>query len=127
MSTIVKGYFCWRCGVELSEFRLPVSRRDACGNCGAEVHACRQCDFYAARIANACREERAESVHDKEKANFCDYFKPKKNPYNATASGKTEAARSHAEALFSGGGEAAAADDPTQAAREELKRLFGEK
>ncbi len=134
MSTIVKGYSCWRCGIELSEFRLPVSRRDECNSCRAEIHVCKQCDYYDARIANACREERAENIGDKEKANFCDYFKPKKNAFNKTPSEKSEQARLKAEDLFGdakqkGVDESAQMGekvDPAQAAREELKRLFGD-
>jgi hypothetical protein len=134
MSTIEKGYFCWCCGVELSEFRLPVSRRDECANCRTEIHVCKQCLFYDARVANACREDRAENVSNKEKANFCDYFKPKADAYKSTSSGKGEQARLKAESLFGGNTQESTEKPvqevdkvaPTRAAREELKRLFGD-
>ena len=33
------------------------------------------CQFYDPKSYNQCRESSADRVHDKEKANFCDYFK----------------------------------------------------
>lgn len=128
MSTIVKGYHCWRCGTELTELRLPVSRRDECAVCRAEIHVCKQCAFYDGRLANACREERAEHVADREKANFCDYYKPRADAYQSADVRGQSKARSQAEALFGGAGDdtQTGSDDPSQAAKDELKRLFGE-
>ncbi|MBN1379628.1 MAG: hypothetical protein JXA04_10375 [Gammaproteobacteria bacterium] len=132
MSTVVKGYLCWRCGTELSELRLPVSRREECSSCRAEIHVCKQCVFYSAHIANACREDRAEFVSNKEKSNFCDYYKPKADACQATALDKDKQAKLQAEALFGDikqdkkSEQTIDPDDPEQAAREELKRLFGD-
>ena len=115
----------------MSELRLPVSRREECPDCRAEIHVCRQCVFYSAHIANACREDRAEFVSNKEKSNFCDYYKPEADAYQATAD-KEKNARAQAEALFgdikqdSKTEQSTGSDDPAQAARDELKRLFGE-
>jgi hypothetical protein len=33
------------------------------------------CQFYDQKAYNDCRESSADRVQDKEKANFCDYFK----------------------------------------------------
>jgi hypothetical protein len=33
------------------------------------------CIFYDSKAYNECRETSADRVQDKEKANFCDYFK----------------------------------------------------
>jgi hypothetical protein len=33
------------------------------------------CSFYDPKSYNECRESSADRVQDKEKANFCDYFK----------------------------------------------------
>jgi hypothetical protein len=41
------------------------------------------CQFYDVKAYNECRESQADRVQDKEKANFCDYFKigsPGTNP-----------------------------------------------
>ncbi len=50
--------------------------RDICDRCGAYLHCCRNCEFYAPGIANDCREPNAELVADKEQGNFCDFFRP---------------------------------------------------
>lgn len=131
MSTIVKGYKCWRCGEELTELRFPVSRREECPECRAEIHVCKQCEYYDARVANTCREDRAEYVSDKEKANFCDYFKANADACMVTDINKHSQAKQQAESLFGGpsieqNSQAEGTKDPAQAARDELKRLFGE-
>jgi hypothetical protein len=75
---------CWKCGKPLSEiFKVQVGRRDSCPHCLADVRACKMCQFYDTKAYNECRESSAERVQDKEKANFCDYFKivsPGANP-----------------------------------------------
>lgn len=68
---------CWKCGAGLSGVIMPLSRREECPECRAELHVCRQCEHYDAQISDQCREDRAEQVSDKTRANFCDYFKLK--------------------------------------------------
>lgn len=34
------------------------------------------CTFYDVKAYNECRESMADRITEKEKANFCDYFKP---------------------------------------------------
>ena len=46
-----------------------------CPKCDADLHCCRNCTFYDLNAYNNCRESQAERVVDKEKANFCDYFR----------------------------------------------------
>lgn len=79
---------CYRCGDSLDAIPLPFGRRDECLNCIAELHVCRMCIMYDARESNSCKEEDALEVTEKERANFCEYFKP--NP-KAYAPGFTEA------------------------------------
>jgi len=50
-------------------------RREECSSCGADLHACKNCRFYDATAYNECREPSAERVKEKERSNFCDYFK----------------------------------------------------
>ena len=60
-----------------------VGRRDTCPSCMADIRTCKMCQFYDPKAYNECRESSAERVQDKEKANFCDYFKigsPGTNP-----------------------------------------------
>ena len=65
---------CWRCGEPVADVPLPLSRSEACPHCGADLHVCRQCEFYDTSKANACREPIAEQVNDKTRANFCGYL-----------------------------------------------------
>ena len=88
------------------------------------------------RVANQCHEDRADAPNDKTRANFCDYFTLNTQAYV----GKTKdsgAALTAAEALF---GNAPAQEEDklkgdhtvseheakSAAAREELKKLFGD-
>src|SRR5437868_7318489 len=91
---------CWKCGVSLGDYTLPLRRLEECRKCGAELHVCKLCEFYSIFVAKHCREPIAEEVKDKERANFCDYFKPRPDAYSAA--GKTEAtkAKSELDALF---------------------------
>ena len=72
---------CWRCGASLAALPLPLGRRDECPDCVAELHVCKMCRYYDAQVPKACREDDAEEVKEKERANFCDYFKPSANAY----------------------------------------------
>lgn len=87
---------CHRCGREAPAERVGV--RDVCA-CGAWLHACRNCDFYAPGLANDCREPRAERVVDKADANFCDWFRPSPRPPSPDADAATSARRA-LDALF---------------------------
>ena len=64
---------------------------------------CKNCTFYDTSYAHQCKERRAEPVHEKEHANFCEWFE-------------------FSSREFSGGG----GDSREDKAREELKRLFGD-
>lgn len=65
---------CWKCGAVQSGILLPLSRTEACADCGADLHVCRMCRFYDTGVADACREPVAERVTDKTRANFCGYL-----------------------------------------------------
>jgi hypothetical protein len=67
---------CYKCGQTLSEtYKVMVGRADHCPSCMADIRTCRMCQFYDPSSYNECREPSADRVKDKEKANFCDYFK----------------------------------------------------
>jgi hypothetical protein len=72
---------CWKCGKKIE--LAPTSRvgtRDACPQCDADLHCCRNCQFYDPGKNNQCAEPQAEWVRDKEAANYCDYFQPHPAP-----------------------------------------------
>lgn len=90
---------CWRCGAEVVDEPLPLSRTAECRQCRAELHVCRMCEFYDTTKANACREPVADAVGDKTRANFCGWFRPR--PGLAPAgNAAAEEARSRLEDLF---------------------------
>ena len=126
------GLVCWKCGAALDGLLLPLSRRAECEACHADLHVCRLCTYYDPRAISGCDEPRAEEVRDQERANFCDYFKPRPGAYMAADNTEANKAKAELGALFGvdvaqppperAPREAAAESD---AAREELERLFG--
>ena len=91
-------FVCWKCGAELINVILPMSRREECATCTADQHVCKMCEFYDNR--GRCDEERAEDVSDHERANFCDYFKPKHNTFLSSTQDKSAAAKAQLAELF---------------------------
>ncbi|MEM9300814.1 MAG: hypothetical protein AAGE01_01805 [Pseudomonadota bacterium] len=109
-------FHCWQCGQALTGMILPVSRREACRACNAEIHVCRMCVHFRANRMIACAEERAEDVSNRELANFCDYFAPNPGAWQGATETATDAARDQLEALFGGDTpEPAKPDDARQA------------
>jgi hypothetical protein len=86
-------FSCWKCG-ERIEYPTGsrVGRRDACPKCDADLHSCRNCQFYDRTKNNQCSEPQAEWVRNKESANLCDYYSP--NPV-LLASGERPASQAH--------------------------------
>ncbi|MFC1602029.1 hypothetical protein ACFL3U_00515 [Pseudomonadota bacterium] len=91
---------CWKCGSNLSDIADSIDRNDVCQKCQAEVHVCKMCEFYDPHVSDSCREPIAESVNNKERANFCGYFKPKPSAYQPTDSLAQSDALAHLNALF---------------------------
>ena len=90
---------CWKCHKQI-EIEKPV-RGDECPLCHADLHVCRACEFYESGAHNDCRESSADMVTDKERSNFCDYFRPAaKTATGASGNDKAAAARDAFNALF---------------------------
>lgn len=64
---------CTFCGKEISEMKIHI--RDECPACGRDLHICLNCEFYDRNAYRQCRESIREPVPDKEKANYCDFFR----------------------------------------------------
>ena len=95
---------CWKCKKEISLEKI--ARSDECPLCHADLHVCKMCDFYESGAHNDCRESSADMVTDKERSNFCDYFRPSKE-------------------LVAGQGQGDAGKDKAAAARDAFNALFG--
>jgi hypothetical protein len=88
---------CFSCGKDVP-FLDRVGRRDECPSCRADVHACKNCEFYDPKVYNECRETSAEVVRERDRANYCDFFEPRKAASGGIS--KAELLRAQAEALF---------------------------
>lgn len=91
---------CWKCGTELKNLLLPFSRYEECSTCNADLHVCIACKNYEPALTDACREERADFVLDKDKANFCDYFKPNPRPFKSKDDAEARQAKARLADLF---------------------------
>jgi len=81
---------CHACKKEVSVVEK-VYRGDECPHCSADLKVCLNCTFYDKSYNNQCRETSAEMVRDKEKANFCDYFKPSSSDGGSEVDSKAKA------------------------------------
>ncbi len=139
---------CYRCGAGLARLTLPLSRLDNCPACQVDLHVCRMCRHYAPTAPDGCTEDDAETVNEKARANFCDYFRPDPNAFDGSLRAADDQARDQLAALFGEGPDAesggkpagdaatagdadaaqaagdAGADDQTAAARARADALF---
>ena len=124
-------YVCWKCGTSLKAIPRPISRLAKCKLCEADLHVCRLCRFYNPRMLDRCDHEMAEPAREVDVANFCHYFRPRVDAYNAGEGARAKAAREQLEALFgedeSGqgdSGEVVSAENKQDEARRRLEDLF---
>lgn len=75
---------CFQCGTDYPLKGNP-GRLETCDHCGADWHVCLNCIHYDAKVAEQCRERRSELVHQKNVANFCEYFELKRHEWRAPA------------------------------------------
>ena len=67
---------CFKCKKEIElSLNANIPRGEQCPHCLADLRSCKMCMFYDSKSYNECREPSADRVVDKEKANFCDYYK----------------------------------------------------
>jgi hypothetical protein len=90
---------CHKCK---NEINIPktVGRKDACPLCQADLRCCLNCSHYNPSYYNQCIESQAERVLDKDRANFCDYFKFKDRVSKAMAEGDNGSIRKKLDDLF---------------------------
>ncbi len=88
--------FCHHCK-KINEGLIQIGRRDECSFCKSDLHVCKNCQMFDLKSYNECKETSADRVKEKEKANFCDFFKALDNGSQMDAKTKLLSA---AEALF---------------------------
>lgn len=92
---------CYSCGASLSRLSLPLTRRDLCPECGVELHVCRMCTQFDRRAPGQCREDDAEDVKEKQRANFCEWFAPSATAFEPKQKSEADQALASLEAIFS--------------------------
>ncbi len=121
--TRLSDFRCWRCGSQLAEDQLPIRRAELCPACNADLHVCKMCGFYNTSVADACEETIATVVSNKQRANYCDYFKPSPRAFQGAADDAATRVRAELDALFGGAASSAPSTDATRN-QSELERLF---
>lgn len=58
------------------------------------------CQYFDARVPRQCREDGADDVRDKDRLNFCDWYKPSESAFDAASKQEEDEARAAAEDLF---------------------------
>jgi hypothetical protein len=91
---------CWKCGASLAGMLLPLSRRETCPSCHADLHVCKLCRHYDAQRAGQCRELAAERVADMTRVNDCGWFVPRPDAYQGGGAAMAQASHSALDALF---------------------------
>ena len=89
---------CFRCRKEVI-LDGPPGRKDTCVYCGVDLRCCLNCWFYDGSAYNQCREPQAERVLEKDRSNFCDYFRFKDSVLGSVGT-KSGNARDKLDALF---------------------------
>lgn len=62
------------------------------------------CLNYDPSVAKKCREDDAEEVLEKERANFCEWFKPNPSAFDPAKGAEVQRAEEALDALFSDSG-----------------------
>jgi hypothetical protein len=92
---------CHSCG---ESWRLSGNpgRGEICMKCRADLRVCLNCASYDPRVAQECRERRAEPVLEKAAGNFCEYFEfaPRAWKTKLENNSREEAARAQLKKLF---------------------------
>lgn len=67
---------CYSCNETLDvHIDANVGRAESCPKCRSDVRCCLNCIHYNTNSYNECKETNAERITNKQKANFCDYFR----------------------------------------------------
>jgi hypothetical protein len=64
---------CHQCGEKWTLSGQP-GRGEICMKCRVDLRVCLNCAHYDSRVAQQCRERRAEPVLEKHVGTFCEYF-----------------------------------------------------
>jgi hypothetical protein len=93
---------CYNCGHKFDR-DFVVTRSAECPSCNRPIRCCKNCVFYEPGAHWDCRETIPDPVFEKERANFCDYFRFGAQAHSTSESGESRAqqARNDFDSLFS--------------------------
>lgn len=111
---------CYRCGASLAELTPPIARQDECPACSVYLHVCRMCEFFDPDVPKRCTEDDAEEVIEKERLNFCEWYKPSAVAFDPQQAAQETRAKSELASLFSEEGAATADDNASLREAEDL-------
>jgi hypothetical protein len=97
---MAKELICYRCGASLAELTPPISRQDECPVCSVYLHVCRMCACYDPNVPKQCTEDDAEEVVEKERLNFCDWYKPGSDVFDPQKAAEESRAKGELASLF---------------------------
>jgi hypothetical protein len=67
---------CYKCECDIKvDNNINIHRSETCEKCYTDIRVCKMCTFHDVSSYNECREPSANRITDKEKANFCDFFR----------------------------------------------------
>lgn len=78
------------------------------------------CVFFDKNVPKQCLEDDAEEVMDKEKVNFCEWFKPAYGVFDSVGAQHAARAKNALDDLFGDGAATESSDDPNLAAADDL-------
>jgi hypothetical protein len=78
------------------------------------------CVFFDSTVPRQCREDDAEEVLEKERLNFCEWFKPSATAFDADRAAVATKSRSDLAALFGEEEQQKADDDALRSAADDL-------
>jgi hypothetical protein len=82
------------------------------------------CVHFDVAVARSCREDDAEAVKEKERANFCDYFKPSADAFDPDRAEADSSARAQLGSLFDDASETDESAGGDNAAKNPADDLF---
>ena len=78
------------------------------------------CGYFDKNVAKQCREDDAEEVHEKERANFCEWFSPGSDAFDGERAAADEKSRDALASLFADEGGESLDDSRAQSVAEDL-------
>ena len=93
---------CYFCGTKLDE-KLEVYRSSTCVHCKKDLKICYNCRFHSLGAHMDCLESIAEPVRDKDRSNFCDYFRFKDSTVKSSSRDQGKRAKEDFQKLFGNG------------------------